>query len=270
MTVREARPERTLAELEAVMERGLVTFIEVGTALLEIDDGRLYLESHATFEEYLWERWGASRRADGRTPPPEAPPRGSALPVTGKFNEILEFKVILVLFATITAVAAALFVFQQMKVNNAANAVTVTPKPSSASTPAAHGPGSATHKAPSPKPSSASTPAAHGPGSATHKAPSSVTGRPASVHLEVLADARVWICLQDQRGQLPINGQILPAGAVSQQFVSPAFRIFLGNGSVRLRIDGRVHHIPPSSSPAAYRVSQRGVTVLQAATVEPC
>jgi phage N-6-adenine-methyltransferase len=51
-----------LAALEAVIERGLQTFVEVGNALLEIRDSRLYRESHATFEEYCRERWGWSRQ----------------------------------------------------------------------------------------------------------------------------------------------------------------------------------------------------------------
>ena len=50
-----------LAELEAVVERGLQTFIEVGLALKEIRDSRLYRETHKTFEGYLDERWSMSR-----------------------------------------------------------------------------------------------------------------------------------------------------------------------------------------------------------------
>lgn len=52
---------RNLAECEGVIERGLKTFTEVGNALLQIRDGRLYRESHATFEDYCRERWGFSR-----------------------------------------------------------------------------------------------------------------------------------------------------------------------------------------------------------------
>lgn len=52
---------RSLEECEAVIERGLATFIEVGQALLEIRDSRLYRESHGTFEDYCRERWGFSR-----------------------------------------------------------------------------------------------------------------------------------------------------------------------------------------------------------------
>jgi hypothetical protein len=50
-----------LAELEQVVERGMQTFVEVGLALLEIRDGRLYRQTHDTFEAYLDERWGMSR-----------------------------------------------------------------------------------------------------------------------------------------------------------------------------------------------------------------
>jgi hypothetical protein len=47
--------------LETVVREGLATFIEVGQALAEIRDRRLYRTSHATFEEYAHERWLLSR-----------------------------------------------------------------------------------------------------------------------------------------------------------------------------------------------------------------
>lgn len=51
----------TLADHEAVIARGLTTFIEVGTALLAIREGRLYREQYPTFEEYCHDRWGWER-----------------------------------------------------------------------------------------------------------------------------------------------------------------------------------------------------------------
>lgn len=54
--------ERTrLAWCETRIERGLATFVEVGQALLEVRDGRLYRAEHGTFEDYCRERWGMSR-----------------------------------------------------------------------------------------------------------------------------------------------------------------------------------------------------------------
>jgi hypothetical protein len=53
---------RSLADHEAVIERGLDTFVEVGRALSAIRDGHLYLTGHATFEDYCQDRWGLSRK----------------------------------------------------------------------------------------------------------------------------------------------------------------------------------------------------------------
>jgi hypothetical protein len=51
-----------LDQLEEKIERGLKTFIEVGTALREIRDKRLCRQTHGTFEDYCRERWRWSKR----------------------------------------------------------------------------------------------------------------------------------------------------------------------------------------------------------------
>lgn len=50
----------SLAEHEAVIERGLNTFVEVGNALYAIREERLYRAKHSLFEDYCRERWGFS------------------------------------------------------------------------------------------------------------------------------------------------------------------------------------------------------------------
>jgi N6-adenosine-specific RNA methylase IME4 len=52
---------RRLVELETTIGAGLKTFVEVGEALLEIRDSRLYRIEHRTFEAYCREKWGMSR-----------------------------------------------------------------------------------------------------------------------------------------------------------------------------------------------------------------
>lgn len=49
--------KRALARYEALIARGWQTFIEVGRALTEIRDQRLYRGQHTTFEAYCRERW---------------------------------------------------------------------------------------------------------------------------------------------------------------------------------------------------------------------
>jgi hypothetical protein len=61
MTTDIADKKITLAECEKVIERGLVTFVEVGEALLTIRYEKLYIQTHKTFEEYCRERWGMSK-----------------------------------------------------------------------------------------------------------------------------------------------------------------------------------------------------------------
>lgn len=53
---------RELATCEEVIERGLKTFYEVGSALLVIRDSRLYRADYGTFEDYCQGRWGMTHR----------------------------------------------------------------------------------------------------------------------------------------------------------------------------------------------------------------
>ncbi len=55
-----------LGQCETVIERGLATFVDVGTALASIRDGRLYRATYETFEDYCRERWGFSKRHANR------------------------------------------------------------------------------------------------------------------------------------------------------------------------------------------------------------
>jgi len=51
-----------LSDLEGVIERGLDTYVEVGNALAEIRDKRLYRQGYSTFESYVQARWGRVRQ----------------------------------------------------------------------------------------------------------------------------------------------------------------------------------------------------------------
>jgi len=54
--------QSVLSGLETIIERGKKAFVQVGTALLEIRDKRLYRAEYDTFEVYCNRRWGFSRR----------------------------------------------------------------------------------------------------------------------------------------------------------------------------------------------------------------
>ncbi len=50
-----------LYQLEETIRQGLNTFVDVGNALLEIRDKRLYRQEYSTFEEYFQTVWGMSK-----------------------------------------------------------------------------------------------------------------------------------------------------------------------------------------------------------------
>lgn len=52
---------KRLVELEAVITKGKQTFLEVGCALAEIRDGKLYRLEHDTFDAYCRQKWGWDR-----------------------------------------------------------------------------------------------------------------------------------------------------------------------------------------------------------------
>ena len=56
------REEQQLAELEKTIARGQKTFVEVGLALAEIRDLRLYKREYSNFAEYCRKRWGWEKR----------------------------------------------------------------------------------------------------------------------------------------------------------------------------------------------------------------
>ena len=53
---------KRLIELESVIERGQKTFLEVGDALTEIRDSRIYRSDYGTFDEYCKIKWGWQRQ----------------------------------------------------------------------------------------------------------------------------------------------------------------------------------------------------------------
>ena len=67
-----------LVQLEEKIEGSIDTFLKVGSALLEIQEKRLYRSQHSTFEAYCEDRWQMSGR------------RGRQLATAAKITECLE------------------------------------------------------------------------------------------------------------------------------------------------------------------------------------
>src|SRR5579859_5415921 len=52
---------RRLQACEKIIRSGLKSFLEVGKALVEIAESRLYRATHSSFRDYCRDKWGMSR-----------------------------------------------------------------------------------------------------------------------------------------------------------------------------------------------------------------
>jgi cytoskeleton protein RodZ len=89
------------------------------------------------------------------------------------------------------------------------------------------------------------------------------------VRLQVVATAQVFACLVDSSGKARINGRTLTAGAAPGPYRSKSFRLLLGNGSARLKIDGKDRTVP-DASPVAFRISKGSLKRVDPGSVPNC
>lgn len=81
------------------------------------------------------------------------------------------------------------------------------------------------------------------------------------VGMRLTATAEVWVCLLDADEKPLVDGQILEEGAEAGPFHAKSYELALGNGSVKVFVDGKQAGIPESSSPVGYSVDGKGELV---------
>ncbi len=84
------------------------------------------------------------------------------------------------------------------------------------------------------------------------------TGQGAGASLTLTATAEVWVCLLDGRGQALIDGQILDPGSEQGPYRSDGFTVSLGNGAVRMSVEGQPASIPPTPNPIGFAIDRHG------------
>jgi hypothetical protein len=91
------------------------------------------------------------------------------------------------------------------------------------------------------------------------------------VRLEVVATGPgpVYVCMQDAKGALRIPGVSLQAGARSGPYRSKSFKVRLGNGNARLRVDGRFRDVA-DASPVGYSVTRKAVRRIDPGQTPSC
>jgi cytoskeleton protein RodZ len=75
---------------------------------------------------------------------------------------------------------------------------------------------------------------------------------PSTLRFRIEATGTVWVCLEDGAGKPLVNQRTLQAGEKTQTFRGRHFVVAFGNGSARMRIDGRSVQVPSSGEAVGY------------------
>lgn len=91
----------------------------------------------------------------------------------------------------------------------------------------------------------------------------------ATVTITATGPGQVFACLVDAGGNRRINGATLNQGVTTPVYRSRSFRLRLGNGNARLRVNGKNHDVP-DASPIAFVITKGKVKRTDAGKVPDC
>ena len=94
--------------------------------------------------------------------------------------------------------------------------------------------------------------------------------RPSEVSLELTSTGNVWVCLVDERARVLVDGVTLVSWGAAGPFRAGAFKVTLGNGEVRLEVDGKAVQVPQLAEPLGYQITPQAVRELDPAAQPTC
>ena len=76
--------------------------------------------------------------------------------------------------------------------------------------------------------------------------------------LRLAAEADVWVCLVNAKGNNLIAGEILAAGTRTRPYRSGSFTVSFGNGSASMQVNGKQASLPDTPNPIGYEIAPGG------------
>ena len=93
--------------------------------------------------------------------------------------------------------------------------------------------------------------------------------KPTRVTLTLSATAPVYVCLRAGQ-KILVPAQTLAAGTKKGPYKAKRFAMTFGNENVRMRVNGKLLKVPPSSSATGYAVDTKGRHTLPAGKLPTC
>jgi hypothetical protein len=96
------------------------------------------------------------------------------------------------------------------------------------------------------------------------------TTSPTQATLSLTPTGTVWVCLVDQSGRPLVNGETLSAGEARGPFKAPEMKLTLGNGEIRIELNGKQVSVPSAANPVGFDLTPQGARPLSAADSPTC
>ena len=96
------------------------------------------------------------------------------------------------------------------------------------------------------------------------------TTSPTQATLALTPTGTVWVCLVDQSGKPLVNGETLSAGDGRGPFKAPEMKLTLGNGEIRIELNGKQVSVPSAANPVGFDLTPQGARPLSAADSPTC
>jgi cytoskeletal protein RodZ len=109
-----------------------------------------------------------------------------------------------------------------------------------------------------------------GGGQSSAKTSTTTTTTPPEATVSLTSTGTVWVCMVDQSGKPLVNGETLSAGEVRGPFKAPEMKLTLGNGEIRIELNGKQVPVPSAANPVGFDLTPQGARPLSSAASPTC
>jgi cytoskeleton protein RodZ len=111
----------------------------------------------------------------------------------------------------------------------------------------------------------------HGKGNRSQQASTTTTtSTPTEAAVTLQPTGTVWVCLVDHSGAPLVNGETLAAGDDRGPFKDPDMKLNLGNGEIRIELNGDQVPIPSAAEPIGFDLTPQGAKPLSPSQRPTC
>jgi hypothetical protein len=96
------------------------------------------------------------------------------------------------------------------------------------------------------------------------------TSTPSEASVLLAPTGTVWVCLVDQSGKPLVNGETLSVGDNRGPFKDRELKLTLGNGEMRIELNGEQVPIPSAANPVGFDLTPEGAKPLPTAARPTC